>query len=471
MAATDSRNTPHILAIPFPTDDQLVPFLNISYLLASHGLSITLLTTDPNSPPFQNVMVRAESAGLNFRLLYMPFPVSPDVPEKSFPLLVYAFRSLADPIERWLQQQTRALPVSCIVSDFYLGWTQTLAAKAKIPRFVVHATSAFGVCVDNSLWTHLPHLAVRTDDEPFQVPDLAVELSLCRNRISRSARLFQKFDPVSEFTRENRLLNLQSHGIVVNTLYDLELLHINKLHETTGKPVWAVGPIVQPPMPDDHQSRDVQRWLDSREPRSVLYVCLSSYGLSAVQMTELAQGLEELSTPFVWVVNGNEVSDEFEEGVRDRGLVIRCGEAPQLALVLSHPSVGGFMTRCGWNSALASITTGVPMITWPVEGDQFSNSALVVELLKIGVQVWEGEEGTPSRDQVKSAVERVMGGGEEAQRALELAVLAIKAIKEEGSSRQSMEAFAEEIRNIASAELPELQDIETPDTEQSGELT
>ncbi|GLJ34245.1 hypothetical protein SUGI_0688150 [Cryptomeria japonica] len=97
-----------------------------------------------------------------------------------------------------------------------------------------------------------------------------------------------------------------------------------------------------------------------------------------------------------------EILEEFRERVRDRGLVISDDFAPPGTV---------FLPRSGWNSILASIATGVPVIAYPMEEDHFSNSVLVAEVLKVGVEICRGYQGFPQRDELKRAVEQIMGGG------------------------------------------------------------
>ncbi|XP_039780784.1 UDP-glycosyltransferase 73C5-like [Panicum virgatum] len=110
----------------------------------------------------------------------------------------------------------------------------------------------------------------------------------------------------------------------------------------------------------------------------------------------------------------------MEARVAGRGLLVR-GWAPQ-AVILSHATVGGFVTHCGWNSTLEAITAGLPVVTWPHFTDQFLNEKMAVEVLGIGVSVGVKEplafqaankEILVGRDVVEKAVRDIMGAGEE----------------------------------------------------------
>nr|GMC46409.1 UDP-glycosyltransferase 73C3-like [Ipomoea batatas] len=116
--------------------------------------------------------------------------------------------------------------------------------------------------------------------------------------------------------------------------------------------------------------------------------------------------------------------EKYEERVKEQQGLVIYGWAPQV-LILSHPSIGGFLTHCGWNSSLEAITSGLPLITWPLFAEQFLNERLIVNVLKIGVRVgmefpvlFGAEEQTGvqvNRDDIVVAIDEVMGRGEEAE--------------------------------------------------------
>ena len=63
--------------------------------------------------------------------------------------------------------------------------------------------------------------------------------------------------------------------------------------------------------------------------------------------------------------------------------------------VLSHTSVGGFLSHCGWNSVLEAVVAGVPMVAWPLYAEQRLNRVVMVEEMKIALWMQEKleEEG------------------------------------------------------------------------------
>jgi cis-zeatin O-glucosyltransferase len=144
----------------------------------------------------------------------------------------------------------------------------------------------------------------------------------------------------------------------------------------------------------------------------------------------------------------------YEGRIAGRGFLVR-NWAPQLD-VLSHESTGGFVTHCGWNSTLESISSGVPMVVWPQHSDQFANSIFVAKELKVGVEVkkWTkaDENELVTAEEVEKAIRRVMAGDEEAmemrRRVQELRNAARTAVGEGGSSWNEMESFVDHFTSI-----------------------
>ena len=55
--------------------------------------------------------------------------------------------------------------------------------------------------------------------------------------------------------------------------------------------------------------------------------------------------------------------------------------------ILSHRAIGGFLSHCGWNSVIESISAGVPILAWPMIAEQSLNAKLVAEGLGAGLGI------------------------------------------------------------------------------------
>lgn len=199
--------------------------------------------------------------------------------------------------------------------------------------------------------------------------------------------------------------------ILFNTFHDLEGDVLDAMSGMNSN-VYAVGPLVlnSETTVDGveevamagvesalwEEDRVSLSWLDARSPSSVLFVSFGSMAtISVEQMQEFARGLEMSGHAFLWVMRSDlienmcenkefeSVFSEFVVRTRDRGLLVPW--VPQTA-VLSHPSVAAFLTHCGWNSAIESISCGVPMLGWPRFADQNTNCHYITHVWKIGLQ-------------------------------------------------------------------------------------
>ncbi|MCE2055214.1 Zeatin O-glucosyltransferase [Datura stramonium] len=248
-------------------------------------------------------------------------------------------------------------------------------------------------------------------------------------------------------------------GDLFNSCYEIEGLYLDLLakEKNAAHKQWAVGPLNPVKLCDKKDSRKPHKcieWLEKQEPNSVIFVSFgTTTTLSDEEIKELAIGLEKSEQKFIWVLREADKADIFrgesrkvelpegyEERVKSRGLIVR-DWAPQLE-ILGHVATGGFMSHCGWNSCLESISMGVPIAAWPMHSDQPRNAFLVTEVLKIGTVLkdWATRDELVSSDAVAECVKRLMNsaeGDEMRQKAIELS----KSVVDGGGSAKEMDSF------------------------------
>lgn len=150
--------------------------------------------------------------------------------------------------------------------------------------------------------------------------------------------------------------------------------------------LYTIGPMLQLPGFGAQYTTSIPendsclQWLDMQAEKSVLYISFGTLGnLNWEEMRELAHGLEASGVAFLWILKVSSPAEAitlltpgFLDRTRHRGF-IHIGWAPQTR-ILSHWAVGGFISHCGWNSIMESISNGVPIISWPVFVDQPMNA-------------------------------------------------------------------------------------------------
>lgn len=439
-----ANNKLHFLLIPHIGPGHTIPMIDMAKLLSKQpNVMVTIATTPLNAARYAPTLARSIKL---VRFLELPFPTAeaglPEGCESTDKIpsldLVPNFLAAIDMLQQKLEERFGTLEPrpNCIISDKYMSWTGEFADKHRIPRIMFDGMSCFNELCYNNLYVSKVYDGLG-ESEPFVVPGLPGRIELRRNQLP------PEFNPssidTSEFRQRARDAEVRAYGVVINSFEELEQEYVNEYKKLRGGKVWCIGPLslCNSDNLDKSQRGNVAsideeqclKWLDSHEPDSVVYACFGSLvRVNTPQLIELALGLEASNRPFIWVVKSVHREKEveewlansgFEERIKDRGLIIR-GWAPQV-LILSHPSVGGFLTHCGWNSTLESVCAGVPMITWPQFAEQFVNEKLIVQVLGIGVGVGVdsvvhvGEEDRSGvkvkRESVTKAIVKVMDDG------------------------------------------------------------
>ncbi|XP_042484636.1 UDP-glycosyltransferase 90A1-like [Macadamia integrifolia] len=193
------------------------------------------------------------------------------------------------------------------------------------------------------------------------------------------------------------------------------------------------------------------KWLaEQAMQESVIYVAFGTQAdLSDAQLDEVAFGLEMSGHPFIWVVRSKAWStpNGLEERVKCRGLIMK--EWVDQRQILANRATAGFLSHCGWNSVLESISEGVPVLAWPMIADQFFNAKFFVDGLGAGLSVARvGPEGIVGREAISEGVRELMRGEEgknARERVKELSRVARKSVQEGGSSYENLSRLLDQL--------------------------
>jgi UDP:flavonoid glycosyltransferase YjiC (YdhE family) len=252
---------------------------------------------------------------------------------------------------------------------------------------------------------------------------------------------------------------LDSSAIIFNTFDEFEYEVLEAI-STMFPRIYNIGPLplLGRHVPDNQlkslssslwkEDSECLQWLDKREPKSIVYV---NYGSVTVMtehhLKEFAWGLANSKHPFLWIVRPDVVigdsanlPEDFLEETRDRGLLVSWCPQEQ---VLSHPSIGVFLTHCGWNSTLESICSGVPIICWLFFAEQQTNCRYACTTWGIGMEI----NHDVKRDEIEALVKEVMEGDKGKamrQKTLEWKQKAVETTDIGGSSYQSFERLIKE---------------------------
>ncbi|KAI5081198.1 hypothetical protein GOP47_0004381 [Adiantum capillus-veneris] len=323
-------------------------------------------------------------------------------------------------------QSTSPAP-SLLIADAFLPWTQDVARALRMPGVIFWPQS---VAVF-TIFGHTDHLLKKgfnpfsdnLDTAPAPVIDFLPGLpSLPTSHLPHHVKSVEgqdrRFLLYENLTKQFQQFS-EASCIFINSLESLESLPIKVLQSKIEIPVWLVGPLVSLPYTKGQPSEsvpaedfeDVLEWLNRKAAASVLYICLGSVvSWTKRQVEEVGLGLLEKQQAFLWVVRPWEMKQVLPHGLLKLGKVAKF--VPQVQ-VLGHPAIGGFLSHCGWNSTLESLSMGVPILAWPHFLDQFTNCWYVVNVWKVGVELGlvrrgDVQEAFADRDQFARAAALLM---------------------------------------------------------------
>ncbi|KAG8388611.1 hypothetical protein BUALT_Bualt02G0143500 [Buddleja alternifolia] len=252
-----------------------------------------------------------------------------------------------------------------------------------------------------------------------------------------------------------------SHGIIVDSFYEMESCYADFWNKKFGPKAFCIGPLCMaaaapPPREDVETPCRYMQWLDEKwdKGEDVLYVAFGSQAEVVVeQLLEIANaGLEESHVSVLWALKWKGIEEnfeDFEERVKNIGLVVK--EWVDQPEILRHDGVKGFLCHCGWNSVMESISAGAPLRALPLLAEQHVNARFVAEEIGVGLRMMPRGgtvRGFVEAEEVERKVRELMEGekgAEVRQRAAEYGGAACEAMKEGGSSWRTLDLLIHDV--------------------------
>ncbi|KAM6600254.1 hypothetical protein CsatA_019863 [Cannabis sativa] len=468
----------HVFFLPLMAQGHIIPAIDMAKLFASRGHRSTIIIT-PHFLPFLSKSINQNTdSATQIDILTIKIPTyEVSLPEETESIhmattteMLSKFFQALPMLGPQIEELIKRHRPDGLIADMFFPWATDVAVKFGIPRFMFHGTCYFSLCASVCMIRYEPHKKVSSEYETFIIPNFPDKIEFTASKVAD----FYKEDVEPQYLKLFKDMHedeMRCNGVLVNSFYELEPAYADHYTNVLGIKSWHTGPLFlnsKGMNPEEKRGMECSiekqvwlKWLDSKRPNSVIYVCFGSMiKFEDKQLMEIAMALEGSGQEFIWVVRKEkqeEIKEEwlpegFEERMEGKGLIIR-GWAPQV-LILDHEAVGGFVTHCGWNSILEGVCAGLPMVAWPVSGEQFYNEKLVTQILGIGIGVgvnkWSRNEGDfVKSEKLENALRRVMKGEEAEEmrsKAKGFAQMAKRAIEEGGSSYMDLEAFFQELR-------------------------
>lgn len=463
---------PHVLLVTFPAQGHINPCLQFAKRLIRMGIEVTFATSVFAHRRMAKTTTSTLSKGLNFAAFSDGYDDGFKADEHDSQHYMSEIKSrgsktLKDII---LKSSDEGRPVTSLVYSLLLPWAAKVAREFHIPCALLWIQPATVLDIYYYYFNGYEDAIKGSTNDPnwcIQLPRLPLLKSQDLPSFLLSSSNEEKYSfALPTFKEQLDTLDVEENPkVLVNTFDALEPKELKAIEKYN---LIGIGPLIPSTFLDGkdpldssfcgdlfQKSNDYIEWLNSKAKSSVVYISFGSLlNLSKNQKEEIAKGLIEIKKPFLWVIRDQEngKGDEKEEKLscmmeleKQGKIVPWCSQLE----VLTHPSIGCFVSHCGWNSTLESLSSGVSVVAFPHWTDQGTNAKLIEDVWKTGVRLKKNEDGVVESEEIKRCIEMVMDGGEKGEEmrrnAQKWKELAREAVKEGGSSEMNLKAFVQEV--------------------------
>ncbi|KAI8563483.1 hypothetical protein RHMOL_Rhmol03G0114100 [Rhododendron molle] len=406
----DSRRM-RVLMVPWLAYGHISPFLELAKNLVDKNFYIYFCSTTINLNSIKQKLVN-EKHLRSIQLVELQLPSSPDLPPNHHTTnglphhLMTTLKSAFDMAAPSFSHIIETLTPDLVIYDHNCQWAPATASDHNIPAVLFLTSGALMISFVLNL--------LKNPNSEYPFPE--IHLRNIRRMMIRGATESSQEEREKDVRRILESLKRSSDIILVKSFREIEGKYIDFFSTLAEKKIVPVGPLIEEQVgPLDDGNTETAQWLDKKDESSSVFVSFGSECfLTKEEILEVALGLELSKVNFIWVLRfskGEKVRvDEvlpkgFLENVGEKGMVVE-GWAPQ-AQILAHPSIGGFVSHCGWSSVMESMNFGVPIIALPMHLDQPLN-ARIVEKVGVGIEVKGGDNGELKGDEIGQVIRKVV---------------------------------------------------------------
>ncbi|GAB4825834.1 hypothetical protein Ancab_008707 [Ancistrocladus abbreviatus] len=444
----------HVLIVPYPAQGHINPMLQLGKLLTTKGVKSTLATTVfiVKNTRLESTTVQIDTISDGFD--QTGFAGAESIEDYLEHLKAIGSKTLSQLIVRHFSSLN--CPFNCVIYDAVMPWVLDVIKEHGLlgaSFFSQPATvnSIVYYVYEGMLPLPISSTLVSIPGVPFlKVEDLPSFIAKPKAYPAYVKSTLSKYTNVDG-----------ADFLLVNTIYELEKKVLDAMSNRC--PMLTIGPTIPSDYLGDqveednayglnlfNQDKEIINWLQDKPDDSVVYLSFGSVAnLGEEQMKELAWGLKESCSYYLWVIRDSEQAELAKNVLHvtdEKGIIVKW--CPQLE-VLASEATGCFLTHCGWNSTLEALSLGVRMVAMPQWADQPTNAALIQDIWKVGRRVSIDQKGIVGRYEIATCIRDVLHGERSKEmkaNAKKLSHLIKAAASKDGSSAKNIDEFVSKIQ-------------------------
>ncbi|KAL2904705.1 UDP-glycosyltransferase 83A1 [Bienertia sinuspersici] len=398
-----------VIVLPYPLQGHVAPMMKLSWCIARHGIKVALVATEHNYKTIVHEMNDLKGDINNpVRLVAVPDGLEPDDDREDGSKLVASVskvmpRHIYNLIAEAKQHAGNHCQSTCLIADFMFGWAMDIADRTGI-KLAIFWTASPGAL---ALTLKIPELIESGVIDHEGMPSKKIiELPwYCPDNLTHQKTMFGYFNASEQVAKAARwLLCNWFHELIPSAQVSMpNVVPVGPL-QANGQPNGTLKP----------EDATCLTWLDQQP---------------------LRKGL---------------VSDsliKFPDQIADRsagsGKVVEWASQEK---VLAHPSIGCFLTHCGWNSVMEGLSNGVPLLCLPCFADQPYTRSCISDGWKVGISLVSHDSKIISAHEIKSKTDELLSRDDLIDNSLKMKEIAKRSVAEEGSSYVAVQDFIKQIQ-------------------------